>query len=124
MRLDTKQLYFVFVLIALKINASLVNETNELYSLEREVLSSSLDTSPNIGYTTGGKKYLVVNHCNLDFVKLTNFTCALHYQKNSSSNKRIHNNEVSTLQCTLVSRVIFILEILEILKGPSVSSKF
>ena len=71
MRVDTKQMYFVFILITLKINASPVNETN---SLEREVLSSSLDTSPNIRYTTGGKKYLVLNHCNLDFVKLTNST--------------------------------------------------
>ena len=103
MRVVTKQMYFVFILITLKINAIPVNETNELYSLEREVLSSSLDTSPNIGYTTGGKKYLVLNHCNLDFVNLTNSTCPLHCQKNLSSNKRIHNNEVSTLQCTLVS---------------------
>ena len=78
MRVDTKQMYFVFILITLKINASPVNETNELYSLEREVLSSSLDASPNIRYTTGGKKYLVLNHCNLDFVKLTNSTCPLH----------------------------------------------
>ena len=74
MRVDTKQMYFVFILITLKINASPVNETNELHSLEREVLSSSLDTSPNIRYTTGSKQYLVLNHCNLDFVKLTNST--------------------------------------------------
>ena len=50
MMVDTKQLYFVFILITLKINASIANETNEISSLGREVLSSSLDTlSPNIG---------------------------------------------------------------------------
>ena len=101
MRVDTKQMYFVFILITLKINASPFNGTNALYSSEREVLSSSLDTSPNIRYTAGGKKYLELSHCNLDFVKLANSTCALHCQKNLSSNKRIHNNKVSTLQFTL-----------------------
>ena len=59
MRVDTKQLYFVFMLIALKINASPVTDNNEL-----DPLGSSVDfeqDAPNIRFTTRGKKYLVLN---------------------------------------------------------------
>ena len=53
---DTKELYFVFMFIALKISASPVTDNDELDPLGR-----SVDTSPNIGFTTRGKKYLVLN---------------------------------------------------------------